>query len=69
MPNQNITLRMGAAHYDITVGSTQVDLSVASKTQRYEARRALIEGLKETGYFGKKEQRKARFRSRAGARA
>ncbi len=61
--SKNITIRMGAAHHDITVGSIHVDLSKADKTQRYEARRGLIEGLKETGYFGKKEQRKARFRN------
>ncbi|MDW9532284.1 MULTISPECIES: hypothetical protein [Sinorhizobium] len=62
--NQNITIRMGAARNDITVGSLNVDLSTANKTQRYEARRALIEGLKEQGYFGKKEQRKAIYRNR-----
>ncbi len=62
--NQNITIRMGAANHDITVGSLNLDLSKASKTERYEARRALIEGLKEQGYFGKKEQRKAAYRNR-----
>ncbi|MEY9719304.1 valyl-tRNA synthetase [Sinorhizobium fredii] len=61
---QNITIRMGAAHHDVSVGSINVDLSKANKTERYEARRALIEGLKETGYFGKKEQRKAVYRKR-----
>ncbi|MDX0455515.1 hypothetical protein GOC72_18845 [Sinorhizobium medicae] len=66
---QKITIRMGAAHNDISVGSINVDLSTATKTQRYEARHALIEGLKETGYFGKKEQRKAVYRNRAKASA
>lgn len=62
--NQGITIRMGAAHQDITVGTVAVDLAAASKTERYEVRRTLIEGLKENGYFGKREQRKARFRSK-----
>lgn len=61
---QNITIRMGAAYHDITVGSINIDLSAADKTARYEVRRTLIEGLKEQGYFGKKEQRKALFRNR-----
>ncbi|MER8582707.1 hypothetical protein NKG95_29065 [Mesorhizobium sp. M1423] len=59
-----ITIRMGAAHQDITVGDVNIDLAAASKTDRYEVRRSLIEGLKENGYFGKKEQRKAQFRNR-----
>lgn len=62
--SQNITIRMGAAHHAVSVGSISVDLSKATKTERYEARRALIEGLKENGYFGKKEQRKAIYRQR-----
>lgn len=62
--NQNITIRMGAAHQDIRVGTVAVDLAAASKTERYEVRRELIEGLKSNGYFGKKEQRKAVFRQR-----
>ena len=64
---QNITIRMGAAHQDITVGTVHIDLAAASKTERYEVRRTLIEGLKERGYFGKKEQRKALFRNRRAA--
>lgn len=64
---QNITIRMGAAHQDITVGTLNIDLAAASKTERYEVRRTLIEGLKERGYFGKKEQRKAQFRNRRAA--
>jgi len=63
----NITLRMGAAFNDVTVGDLTVDLAKATKTQRYEARRAIIEGLKEQGYFGKKEQRKARYRNQRSA--
>lgn len=62
--SQNITIRMGAAHNDVSVGSINVDLSKATKNERYEARKAIIEGLKETGYFGKKEQRKAVYRNR-----
>lgn len=61
---QNITIRMGAAHHDVTVGAVNVCLATANKTERYEVRRALIEGLKENGYFGKKEQRKAIYRNR-----
>jgi len=60
----NITIRMGAAYQDITVGALNIDLAAASKTDRYEVRRELIEGLKANGYFGKKEQRKAIFRQR-----
>lgn len=62
--HHNVTIRMGAAYNDLTVNGIQVDLAAADKTQRYEARRGLIEGLKEIGYFGKKEQRKAIFRNR-----
>lgn len=65
----NVTIRMGAAYQDITVGTVNIDLAAASKTERYEVRRELIEGLKGNGYFGKKEQRKAAFRSRAKAAA
>jgi hypothetical protein len=65
--NQNITIRMGAAYQDITVGTVNIDLAAADKTERYEVRRTLIEGLKENGYFGKKEQRKAQFRNRKAA--
>ncbi|MER9646770.1 hypothetical protein [Mesorhizobium sp. M0199] len=65
--NNNITIRMGAAYQDITVGTVSIDLAAASKTDRYEVRRSLIEGLKENGYFGKKEQRKAQFRNRRAA--
>jgi hypothetical protein len=64
---QNITIRMGAAHQDITVGNVNIDLAAASKTDRYEVRKSLIEGLKGNGYFGKKEQRKATFRNRRAA--
>ena len=59
----NTTIRMGAAHQDITVGTVGIDLASASKQERYEVRRSLIEGLKENGYFGKKEQRRAYFRN------
>ncbi|AIK68489.1 hypothetical protein Lo5R7ANS_19 [Mesorhizobium phage vB_MloP_Lo5R7ANS] len=65
--NNNITIRMGAAYQDITVGTVNIDLAAADKTARYEVRRTLIEGLKENGYFGKKEQRKAQFRNRRAA--
>ncbi|MER9560965.1 hypothetical protein [Mesorhizobium sp. M0571] len=65
--NNNITIRMGAAYQDITVGTVHIDLAAADKTARYEVRRTLIEGLKENGYFGKKEQRKAQFRNRRAA--
>ncbi|RWP18845.1 MAG: hypothetical protein EOR00_09405 [Mesorhizobium sp.] len=65
--NNNITIRMGAAYQDITVGTVNIDLAAASKTERYEVRKSLIEGLKENGYFGKKEQRKAHFRNRRAA--
>ncbi|RVB02837.1 hypothetical protein [Mesorhizobium sp. M7A.F.Ca.CA.004.02.1.1] len=61
---RNITLRMGAAGHDISVGSVTIDLAAASKTERYEVRRTLIESLKADGYFGKKEQRKAVHRER-----
>lgn len=59
---QGIVIRMGAAYQDLTAGSTRIDLAAASKTERYETRRTVIEHLKVTGYFGKREQRKARFR-------
>lgn len=65
--NQNITIRMGAAYQDISVGNVNIDLAAATKTERYEVRRELIEGLKSNGYFGKKEQRKAVFRQRRAA--
>ncbi|MER8422504.1 hypothetical protein [Mesorhizobium sp. M1403] len=41
-----------------------IDLAAASKTERYEVRRTLIESLKADGYFGKREQRKAIHRER-----
>ncbi len=63
MTTKGITIRFGAAHNSVSVGSVTVDLSVASKTQRYEARRGLIEGLKQDGYFGRKEQRRANYRA------
>ncbi|PDT45369.1 hypothetical protein CO661_24210 [Sinorhizobium fredii] len=64
--NQGITIRLGAAHNSLTIADAGLafDVSTMDKTQRYELRRGLIEGLKTNGYFGKKEQRKARFRAR-----
>lgn len=67
MNTQGITLRFGAAHNSVTVGAVIVDLSKATKTERYEARKAIIEGLKQKGYFGTKEKRKALFRARRDA--
>lgn len=67
--NQGITIRMGAAHHDLTAGSFHIDLSTASKTERYETRRTIIEHLKATGYFGRREQRKALYRQRGKADA
>lgn len=61
---QGITLRMGAAHYDVTVGDVQVDLRDAHKDTRYIARRTIIEGLKQKGYFGEKQRKKAIYRAR-----
>ncbi|ARS72251.1 hypothetical protein CN233_04550 [Sinorhizobium meliloti] len=69
--NQGITIRLGASHNSLTVASNGLafDMSAMDKTERYELRRALIEGLKTTGYFGKKEQRRAVFRARQKGRA
>ncbi len=69
--NQGITIRFGAANNDMTLSTTghQFDMSTMDKTKRYELRRALIEGLKRHGYFGKKEQRRATFRARQQAAA
>lgn len=64
---QNITLRMSAADYSLSVGSTRIDLANADKNEKYQVRRSLIEGLKLNGYFGKKEQRNAVFRERRAA--
>ncbi|MBY5581832.1 hypothetical protein [Rhizobium leguminosarum] len=47
----NITLRFGAAHNSLTVGDISLDLNSLNKDQRYEARKALIEGLKSERYF------------------
>ncbi|MGN6548397.1 MAG: hypothetical protein ACTHJ3_00670 [Pararhizobium sp.] len=63
--NQGITLKMGAADHSLTVGQVIIDLAACDRNQRYEARRTVIEHLKRTGYFGRKEQRKAHFRDRA----
>lgn len=67
--NQGITLRMGAAHHDVTAGDTHIDLSSCNREERYTVRRTLIETLKEQGYFGAKEQRKAYFRNKAKRKA
>lgn len=62
----NITLRLSAADYSLSVGHTRIDLSKADKNEKYQVRRTLIEGLKLNGYFGKREQRNAAFRERRG---
>lgn len=63
--NQGITLRFGAAHNSLSVaGGPSFDLASLTKSERYEVRRALIEGLKVNGYFGRKERRKAIFRQK-----
>lgn len=68
--NQGITIRFGAAanSLNITCGPS-FDLAALTKTERYEVRRALIEGLKLNGYFGRKERRKASFRQKREAQA
>jgi hypothetical protein len=48
-----VTLRFGAAHNSLTVGDISLDLNGLSKDQRYEARKALIEGLKTERYFSR----------------
>ncbi|MGV1762820.1 hypothetical protein [Rhizobium rhizogenes] len=48
-----ITIRLGAAHNSLSVGSTVIDLNELTKDQRYEARKALIEGLKSERYFSR----------------
>lgn len=68
--NQGITIRFGAAHNSLALDTgPSFDMSTMDKTKRYELRRALIEGLKRHGYFGKKEQRRAHFRARQQAAA
>ncbi|TCR92609.1 hypothetical protein [Rhizobium sp. BK376] len=48
-----VTLRFGANHNSLTVGSTVIDLNTLSKDEKYEARRTLIEGLKSQRYFSR----------------
>ena len=68
--NQGITIRFGAALNALSVtNGPSFDLAAMTKTERYEVRRALIEGLKTNGYFGRKERRKAMFRQKREARA
>jgi hypothetical protein len=68
--NQGITIRLGAAQNNLSVkNGPSFDLAALTKTERYEVRRALIEGLKVNGYFGRKERRKAMFRQKREAAA
>ncbi|MBY5849765.1 hypothetical protein HFN51_04235 [Rhizobium leguminosarum] len=61
-----ITLRFGAAHNSLSVGDIHLDLNGLSKDQRYEARKALIEGLKTERYFSRGAmQRNRAFRKDA----
>jgi hypothetical protein len=53
-----VTLRFGAAHNSLTVGSIVLDLNAMTKDQRYEARKALIEGLKSERYFSRAAMRR-----------
>jgi hypothetical protein len=48
-----ITLRFGAAHNSLTVGDVSLTMNDLTKDQRYEARKALIEGLKSERYFSR----------------
>ncbi len=48
-----ITLRYGAAHNSLTVGDTVIDIANLTSSQKYVARRSVIEGLKAERYFSK----------------
>ena len=65
------TIRRGASVNEVSAGGTVIDMSRLNSNERYQVRCALIEGLKRTGYFGKRTQRRAEFlaRKKEGARA
>lgn len=65
----NITIRFGAGHHSVTAGDVTVDFCKAHRDVKYQTRKIIIEGLKQNGYFGKAEQRKALYRARQEAKA
>lgn len=62
--NSGITIRMGAAHYDLKAGDVVINLATASKTERYETRKTVMEHLRSSNYFGTKHNRKNMRRHR-----
>lgn len=63
--NQGVTLRMGAYQNQLEVEGLEIDLGALNKDQKYVVRRELIEGLKTKGYFGRRQQQRAKHRQRA----
>lgn len=56
--NNNITIRYGAAHHSVTAGDVTIDFCKAHRDVRYQTRKIIIEGLRETGYFGEEGKRR-----------
>lgn len=58
--NNNITIRYGAAHHSVTAGDVTIDFCKAHRDVRYQTRKIIIEGLRESGYFGEEAKRPRR---------
>lgn len=53
MSKPTVTLRIGAAHYDVTVDGRTFDLSAMKRPARNKLSRLLVGGLESAGYFKK----------------
>lgn len=50
----SITLRIGAAHDDVTVDGVTFDRSTMDRPTRRKLTRMVVAGLEQSGYFGGK---------------